>query len=189
MSQIIFYLSLTSILIIYLLFVGSYVTGRYQFFPPPRKESWQYRVFWSLFRVFVLSLLLVSCYFYEQQSSLAILMAASVMLIGGFGVAAYLSYSTLGSQNSHGLKSGFVMEGFFRYSRNPIYVASIIGMFGFGIFVNSGHVWILLLLWGAMYLLAPIVEEPWLEEQYGIDYVNYKNKVPRFVGIVKKNET
>jgi protein-S-isoprenylcysteine O-methyltransferase Ste14 len=32
------------------------------------------------------------------------------------------------------------------------------------------------------FLLAPSAEEPWLHEQYGVAYEEYRKSVPRFLG-------
>ena len=70
----------------------------------------------------------------------------------------------------------------FSWSRNPIYVVSIIGMAGWILIVGSTFLTILIVLWGALYIGAPFIEEPWLEQQYGDEYVRYKRRVPRFIG-------
>ena len=57
---------------------------------------------------------------------------------------------------------------------------------GWGLFVNSNYVYIILSLWALIYLLAPFIEEPWLQKRYGDDFSIYKTKVPRFVGLRKK---
>ena len=31
------------------------------------------------------------------------------------------------------------------------------------------------------YLLAPVLEEPWLEHTYGSEYLDYKSRTPRFL--------
>jgi len=72
------------------------------------------------------------------------------------------------------------IDGAYQWSRNPIYIVSIIGMFGIGITVASWLVTTLLALWALFYLLAPFLEEPWLEKQYGDEYLAYRKRVPRF---------
>ena len=54
-------------------------------------------------------------------------------------------------------------------------------MIGWGLVANTLLVWILLALWATMYLLAPVFEEPWLEQQYGQDYLDYKRQTRRFL--------
>ena len=92
----------------------------------------------------------------------------------------------LGWGNAHGEAKGLVVTGWYRWSRNPIYVASFVGMLGWGLFVNSSYVYTILSLWALMYVLAPFIEEPWLQKKYGDEFSIYKTKVPRFVGLSKK---
>jgi protein-S-isoprenylcysteine O-methyltransferase Ste14 len=61
-------------------------------------------------------------------------------------------------------------------------------MVGLGILINSLYVYCVFFLWASMYVAAPFLEEPLLEKQYGNEFLAYKARVPRFVGIVK-NET
>lgn len=88
----------------------------------------------------------------------------------------------LGWENAHGERVELKTDGWFAISRNPIYVASIIGMFGLALAVSSTLVNILLLLWALIYVLAPLAEEPWLQRQYGQTYQDYCRRVPRFLG-------
>jgi protein-S-isoprenylcysteine O-methyltransferase Ste14 len=92
------------------------------------------------------------------------------LLILGFGIATYLS-AKLGWANAHGEKDGLIISGLYRWSRNPIYVASIVGIIGWSLFVNSCYVSTILVLWAFMYFLAPFVEAPWLERSYGEDFL------------------
>jgi hypothetical protein len=59
---------------------------------------------------------------------------------------------------------------------------SIIGMAGLGMTVHSWPAYCLFSLWAAIYIAAPYLEEPWLEQRYGDAYRQYKSKVPRFLG-------
>lgn len=103
----------------------------------------------------------------------------------GFGAASYATFY-LGWSNAHGESKGLKTNGWYRWSRNPIYVVSIIGMFGLAITINSLYVYVILTLWALMYLIAPFLEEPWLEKQYGKEFLTYKARVPRFIGHIQK---
>lgn len=69
----------------------------------------------------------------------------------GFGIATYATLG-LGWKNAHGENRGLKTQGFFRWSRNPIYVFSIIGMVGLGISINSQYVYWVLSLLASMYV-------------------------------------
>ena len=60
MSQIVFYISLLSIAAILILSLLAFVSENFSFFPPPSKDSWQYRTFWMLFRIMFIGLLYLS---------------------------------------------------------------------------------------------------------------------------------
>ena len=92
----------------------------------------------------------------------------------------------LGKANSYGGKGGLRKEGVYLWSRNPVYVASFVGMIGWGIFIGSGYVWVLLIVWSIVYLVAPFIEERWLAQVYGDDYIEYKSQVSRFFGLPEK---
>jgi protein-S-isoprenylcysteine O-methyltransferase Ste14 len=92
----------------------------------------------------------------------------------------------LGRSNAYGEAKGLKTEGWYRWSRNPIYVVSIVGMIGLALLANSFYVSCLLTFWAVTYLLAPFLEEPWLAQQYGKEFLDYKAKVPRFIGTPRR---
>lgn len=179
--------ALLAIVTIIVLSLVALLFRNFEFFPPPRKDSWQYRVFWILFRVMFLGLLYLSFAEFGSQpvfESWTRYFLWLPLLILGFGSATYLS-ARLGWQNAHGVQEGLVVSGWYRWSRNPIYVTSFVGMIGWGFFVNSYYVSVLLSLWGLMYLIAPFVEERWLEGKYGTEFLSYKANSSRFFGFPK----
>lgn len=191
MNLLVFIVSISAICLMLLGSIPSLFDENYQFFPPPHKDSWQYRVFWVLFRIMFLGLIILSFSSFNSQPVVNELVRYLVwlpMLVLGFGAAIYASFK-LGWENSHGLREGLVVTGWYRWSRNPIYVVSFFGMLGWGLFVNSFYVYIVLAFWAALYFVAPFAEEPWLEKQYGKDFLSYKAKVPRFLGFRKLERT
>ena len=103
-----------------------------------------------------------------------------LLLIVGFCLAFWITLQ-MGWRNAFGEKLGLRTTGWFAWSRNPIYVVTCIGLIGWGLVANSILVSILLALWAVMYVLAPFVEEPWLEREYGQKYRDYKARTPRFI--------
>jgi protein-S-isoprenylcysteine O-methyltransferase Ste14 len=160
--------------------------NKYRFFPPATTGSWQYYLFWCLFRIFIIGHIWLSIVGFNGSNAVASYMLGLPLLAIGLGFACYISYITLGQTNSYGGKAGLRTQGFYRYSRNHVYGATIIGMLGWGLLVNSLYTWVLLGLWLGMYLLAPLIEEPWLEQAYAEEYTQYKLRVPRFIGFLKK---
>ena len=74
-------------------------------------------------------------------------------------------------------------EGPYRFTRNPQYVADIGMLAGFAILTNSTYAWITCLLGIVWFVLAPFTEEPWLRDQFGVEYDSYIKRVPRFLSL------
>ena len=109
MDQFIFVASLTAILLILILSMVSYVHKDFLFFPPPNKDSWQYLVFWFLFRVMFFGLLILSVRTFGPDPIIASWIRYWTWLplgLVGFGFATYFSVQ-LGWKNSHGEKQGW----------------------------------------------------------------------------------
>ena len=153
----------------------------FQFWPPPSQGSWQHKWARGLFRVFVGGLLIVT---YLTQQALPISWRAWLgvpLLLTGFGLALRWT-NFLGWRSAFGEVGELQTDGAYAWSRNPIYTVSLAGMLGWGLLANSLWVSALLLLWAALYIAAPFVEEPWLEARYGKAYRQYRAQVPRFYG-------
>ena len=190
MKEAIFCISFIAISILFILALLQCVKDEFQFWPPDDRETPQYKTFWGLFRTFFSGLCLTSIL---EVMSGNLMANKSLFYFGflvfsvGIGTAAFISFSILGNKNAHGEKDRLITTGVYRFSRNPIYVTSIIGMVGWGLIFDSHDVHLLLIAWGAMYMIAPFLEEPWLEQCYGRDYLQYKSATARFFGWPSKN--
>ncbi len=80
-----------------------------------------------------------------------------------------------------GIKDHLITQGPYQYTRNPLYVADSFIFIGFAFIGNSLLLVILMASLVLIVLLLPLVEEPWLLEQYGEKYRNYTEKTPRFL--------
>ena len=71
-------------------------------------------------------------------------------------------------------------DGLYAYSRNPQYVADMAIISGWAVLSASSLAFVL--AFGGILILglAPFAEEPWLEENYGQEYRDYKARVGRF---------
>lgn len=101
---------------------------------------------------------------------LGLLWAAATMWRGGTTVNPYKSAVSL------------TMDGPFRYSRNPIYVADVL-LYG-GLALVFDWLWALALLplvLIAMHFHVIVREERHLERKFGEDYLRYKRNVRRWV--------
>ena len=75
-----------------------------------------------------------------------------------------------------------VTEGFFRHSRNPLYISLMTVFCGIAVYANS--LWLLLLLpvlFGALERAVVLREEKYLEKKFGDEYLRYKKKVRRWI--------
>ena len=82
-----------------------------------------------------------------------------------------------------GGKDHLITQGPYQYTRNPLYIADTFIFLGFAFFSNSMLVIILMAVLVFTLLLLPLIEEPWLLEQYGEQYKSYMEKVPRYITI------
>ena len=153
----------------------------FQFWPPPSKNSWQYHSLWWGIRILVAC---IGWLIYAEHSTLNlpdwlrfyVAMPCAITLF----VLGTIAAKQLGWANTHGIADRFIRTGFYRYSRNPQYVFYALGFLCLGIWAASLKALILLLLLSVWYLRARFSEEKWLEAQYGREYLDYKNKVPRY---------
>ena len=155
-----------------------------RFWPPTPGDRIAYRRFWWPFRLLVGGVVLLAFLDYRaawEPGALLTTIGAGLLFVG-FGFGFYLS-GFLGWNDAHGDPTHLTTTGWYAWSRNPIYVATIIGMIGLGVLVGSWLESVLLLLWAALYVVAPFLEEPWLEREFGDQYVAYQRSVPRFVGV------
>ncbi|MDP2520592.1 methyltransferase [Shimia thalassica] len=86
-----------------------------------------------------------------------------------------------GIPQTSGAKGTLKTDGMYRYSRNPQYVADIAIVGGWMILTSAPSAFI----FGAAAILiliaAPFAEEPWLREQYGSEFEEYRAFTRRFL--------
>jgi protein-S-isoprenylcysteine O-methyltransferase Ste14 len=112
----------------------------------------------------------------------------SVLILAGIGVFAYCSglFRRVGKGTPVPIEppGHLVIEGLYRFSRNPMYVAQVV--FLLGLFVYRGE--LALLLYAAFWAVAihfSVVwrEEPELRQRFGEEYVRYTREAPRWIPI------
>lgn len=178
LPTVVFLIGLAAAVVIVLLSSARFIKRGFEFWPPPSAESWQHGTFRALFRVFFISLLVLSVADFHPGSAWRYFFGA-VLLTIGFGFA--LNWTGfLGWKNAFGQATGLKTKGPFAVSRNPIYVVSIVGMVGWATVVGSWYLTALLSLWACLYLAAPFLEELWMRENYGTEFIEYAADVPRF---------
>ncbi len=162
--------------------VWSIIFPEKRIWPPPKKWSWQYSTTWGLFYVAFISnilLLVLDWNTWLIPEEIRFLIGVPVAVIGALLVT--WGIATLGIKNTYGLKNGFILNGPYRYTRNPQYLGDIILFVGMSLISNSLYFLVVHILMILVFLFTPFAEEMWLEEQYGEEYRNYKRNTARFL--------
>ena len=102
-----------------------------------------------------------------------------LVIIGN--VIVWLGVSKIGMAATSGEAAGLKTDGLYKWSRNPQYMADIAILFGWGVLSASLWVMPVLFLGISVLVVAPVAEEPWLEEKYGVEYRLYKLTARRYV--------
>ena len=182
-NSVVFATGLAAVIAITTLSLLKFIKPGFEFWPPPSPKSWQHATFRTLFRVFF-SVLVILTMVNLQSGSLWRYLVGGALFVIGFGLALrWTGY--LGWRDAFGEATGLKTQGPFAWSRNPIYMVSIIGMIGWAIVVGSPHLTVLLGLWALLYLGAPLLEEPWLKREFGQAFVDYAKRVPRYFELPK----
>jgi protein-S-isoprenylcysteine O-methyltransferase Ste14 len=75
-----------------------------------------------------------------------------------------------------------VVAGPYCYVRNPMITSVLIMLIAESLLLNSWHIFIWFLVFGAINLIYfPFFEEKDLEERFGADYLRYRRNVPRWI--------
>jgi protein-S-isoprenylcysteine O-methyltransferase Ste14 len=160
----------------------SIISAKNRIWPPPSKNSWQYKIYWNLFYLGVILDIILVILEYNTwiiADEFRYYVGLILIAIGTYIVCSAIY--TLGLKNTYGLEDGFINQGVYKYSRNPQYVGDIILIIGLIVFINSLHLSILLILTIIIFIMMPLSEESWLEEKYRQKYIDYKNHTPRFL--------
>jgi len=101
------------------------------------------------------------------------------LIIAG-NIAVWSEVKKFGVAQTGGARGKLRTEGLYRFSRNPQYLADIAMIVGW--IMLSCAPWAFFLGIPAISILiaAPFSEEPWLREQYGLEFEQYASRVRRF---------
>jgi protein-S-isoprenylcysteine O-methyltransferase Ste14 len=81
----------------------------------------------------------------------------------------------------HDEETEFIQKGLFRYSRNPIFVGIIFTSFGFFLVLPNPFTLTILMLDIALIQIQVAIEEQFLTETHGDEYIKYCTHVRRWV--------
>lgn len=181
----IFGAAFAALAVLNVLLLATVFTDSFKLWPTPGKGSWQNFTFWPLFRGGLGLTLLLGVWQFAAAPSYGLEALIGVPL--GLMALAFTIYGyyDLGIENTYGGDDSLVTTGLYRYSRNPQYVASIIGFLGLALAVGTVETVVLCALAIGVYSLLPFAEEPWLARLYGDSYESYKLQTPRFLSLSK----
>ncbi len=75
-----------------------------------------------------------------------------------------------------------VVKGLYHYSRNPMYIGVLFILAGETIFLRSFQLGIyMFVVFVGFFIFVVVFEEPRLTRDFGIDYVDYKKRVRRWI--------
>jgi protein-S-isoprenylcysteine O-methyltransferase Ste14 len=151
--------------------------------PPPEPDSWRSKVVWSLTIAGFAGLIALGI---ADRGSLhldpriglpvGVVMVAGGLLLVGWGVR------SLGIAATWGAEGELVACGPYRFSRNPQYLGEVVWMCGYAVLTGSLLTAVAAAAGSSLFLVLPLVEEPWLQERYGEAFGRYRAAVPRYVG-------
>ena len=182
MKSVTFMITITAALLLLGSLIVSLIRPTRRIWPPPSRDSWQFRFSWALADVVTIGIGIVTVLDWNTF----VVSHWSRFVVGvpfvAFGIAFPLwSVRTLGKHASMGQNAELVIVGPYAYSRNPEYVGRIALLIGVGLISNSLLSWIACSVASLWFLVAPFAEEPWLFDQYGEEYDNYRSRVRRFL--------
>lgn len=183
MVQFLFLGSIVLEILYLLFFILTIQRQDFRFWPPPSARSWQFFSAWIAASLVMVGFLFTGLLDFNSgflDSRVRLWFGLALHIIGT--VLGAWAYRSFGLQATIGLGETLITSGPYRYSRNPQYIADMLHILGFMLLTNSWRVWIIGALGIILNLMAPLTEEPWLEEKFGAHYLDYKGRVPRFIG-------
>jgi protein-S-isoprenylcysteine O-methyltransferase Ste14 len=184
MTLLVFACGLTAGLILDLLLLRTLLAPPFRIWPTPEPGSWQSLTFWGLFRGGMIATFIVAALDWNATPLLDWTRCIVALPLGLSGLfITVCGYFNLGLGNTYCGADGLVTGGLYRFSRNPQYTASIIGLIGLSIGANSILTIIMSIVMSGAYVMMALVEEDWLKQLYGAPYRDYCRETSRFLDI------
>lgn len=109
-------------------------------------------------------------------------------LLSGLGLTLLISTIRLFASRGKGTLApwdppvNLVVEGPYRYVRNPMHSGVFITLYGEGLLFGSVPILIFVTaVFVFHWFYIPLMEERWLKEKFGKEYLNYKRNVPAWI--------
>jgi protein-S-isoprenylcysteine O-methyltransferase Ste14 len=183
-THLVFAVGLVGGITLDLLLLRTLIAPPFRIWPTPEPGSWQSLAFWGLFRGTWVLTFATSVLDWDSTQILdwTRFIVGLPLGLGGLFVTV-CGYFNLGLGNTYCGSDGLVTGGLYRFSRNPQYTASIIGLIGLSIGANSILTIVFAVLLIGAYVLMALVEEDWLKQLYGAPYRDYCAQTARFLDI------
>ena len=98
------------------------------------------------------------------------------------GITLWLKAVIIDRLDAHIIKNELVTTGVYAYVRNPVYSAFMFVCTGLLLIYGNRVLLVLpIIYWGFMTVLMKLTEEKWLEDLYGKEYVQYRQRVNRCI--------
>ena len=167
-----------------LLLLRTLLAPPFRIWPTPEPGSWQSLTFWGLFRGGMVLTFVVAVLDWNATPLLdwTRFIVGLPLGLGGLFITV-CGYFNLGLGNTYCGSDGLVSHGLYRFSRNPQYTASIVGLIGLSIGANSILTIVLSCVMIGAYVLMSLVEEDWLKQLYGTTYREYCDRTARFLDV------
>jgi protein-S-isoprenylcysteine O-methyltransferase Ste14 len=191
LMAVVFWATMAVVGLLDLSLIGTLLVPSPDVWPPPGKDTWEYWFTWTLFTLSFVGFLVVggldagSLGRARWLGEAGTLILGSTLFMGGTTLASY-AMGFLGLRGMLGVDAELVTEGPFAVSRNPGYLGDLLMVVGYVILADSRLAGIVGAGGGVWFLLAPLAEEPWLEEQYGEAYQRYRARVPRWISFRRR---
>ena len=156
----------------------------FRIWPTPEPGSWQSLTFWGLFRGAMVATFVIAVLDWNSTPLLDWTRFIPGVPLGLIGlVITICGYFNLGLGNTYCGADGLVTRGLYRFSRNPQYTASIVGLVGLSIGANSIPTIAMSTVMIGAYVMMALVEEDWLKRLYGAPYRDYCMQTARFLDL------
>jgi protein-S-isoprenylcysteine O-methyltransferase Ste14 len=184
MTLIVFTAGLIAGLTLDLLLARTLLAPPFRIWPTSAPGSWQSLTFWSLFRGGMVATFITAALDWNSVALLDWTRFIPGLPLGLIGLSITIcGYFNLGLGNTYCGADGLVTGGLYRFSRNPQYTASIVGLIGLSIGANSILTIVLACVMTCAYALMAFVEEDWLTQRYGASYSDYCRETARFIDV------
>jgi protein-S-isoprenylcysteine O-methyltransferase Ste14 len=184
MTLIVFTAGLIAGVSLDLLLLRTLLAPPFRIWPTPRPGSWQSIIFWTLFRGSMVATFIVAALDWNNTPLLDWTRFIPGLPLGLIGLGITVcGYFNLGLGNTYCGADGLVTGGLYRFSRNPQYTASMVGLVGLSIGANSVLTIVLSIVMVGAYVQMAMVEENWLKQLYGAPYRDYCMQTARFLDI------